>query len=603
MALSHDLISQFAKVINNDKKAKSESTSYGTTVEYNGSTYVKLDGSDLLTPVETTADTKAGERVTVLIKDHTATVTGNLSSPAARKGDVQENHDKIAEFDNVMAYKVTTENIEAVNATIENLKAKVASYSSMTAVVADIETLQSKFASLDKVNAQDVDALNAEIENIKSKFGEFTEISTEDLEAMNADIATLKSYTASFTYVSAERLTAALADIKELDAKKLSAEDASLKYANIDFSNIGKAAIEQFYATSGIIKDLVIGDTSVTGKLVGVTIVGDLIEGGTVKADKLVVLGEDGLYYKLNTNGVTTTAEQTEYNSLNGSVITAKTITAEKVKVDDLVAFDATIGGFNITNSSIYSGAKESVTNTTRGIYLDKNGQISFGDADNYIRYYKMSDGTYKLEISADSISIKSGSVSTSLNDALDDINNKVSNCEVAIEQNRSALEIRATKKEVLDAVAKASSDLENTISDEYVNKNNYATDKDTTSKRIEGVEKHAEDNTKAISDSTKSADDKISNLSKTLSKYFKFDTNGLTIGSGENSLKLVLDNNEIGFFKNNQKIAWWDGNYLHTGNIEVATNERAQFGNFAFIPRSDGSLMFLKVSDTEVSN
>ena len=599
MGLSSDLISQFVKVTNIDKKTSKESTVYGTTVEYNGSKYVKLDGSELLTPVSTTSDTKAGERVTVMIKDHTAIITGNISSPAARTEDVQENHNKIAEFDNVMAYKVTTENIEAVNATIENLKAKVASYSSMTAVVADIETLQSKFASLDKVNAQDVDALNAEIENIKSKFGEFTEISTEDLEAMNADIATLKSYTASFTYVSAERLTAALADIKELDAKKLSAEDAALKYANIDFSNIGKAAIEQFYATSGIIKDLVIGDTSVTGKLVGVTIIGDLIEGGTVKADTLVILGEDGLYYKLNTNGVTTTAEQTEYNSLNGSIITAKTITAEKVKVDDLVAFDATIGGFNITNSSIYSGAKESVTNTTRGIYLDKNGQISFGDADNYIRYYKMSDGTYKLEISADSISIKSGSVSTSLNDALDDINNKVSNCEVAIEQNRSAIEIRATKNEVLDTVAKASSDLENTISEEYVNKGNYATDKDAASKRIDGVEKQAESNTKAISDSTKSADEKISNLNKTLSKYFTFDTNGLTIGSGENSLKLVLDNKEIGFFKNNQKIAWWDGNYLHTGNIEVATNERAQFGNFAFIPRSDGSLMFLKVSDT----
>ena len=132
------------------------------------------------------------------------------------------------------------------------------------------------------------------------------------------------------------------------------------------------------------------------------------------------------MYYKLNTNGVTTTAEQTEYNSLNGSVITAKTITAEKVKVDDLVAFDATIGGFNITNNAIYSGAKESVTNTTRGIYLDKNGQISFGDADNYIRYYKASDDTYKLEISANSVSIKSGSGSSSLDESLDELNDKV---------------------------------------------------------------------------------------------------------------------------------------------------------------------------------
>lgn len=601
MALSHDLISQFAKVINNDKKAKSESTSYGTTVEYNGSTYVKLDGSDLLTPVETTADMKPGERVTVLIKDHTATVTGNLSSPAARKGDVEEIGNKISEVEILVADKVSAEQLEVEKGRIDNLVTEnLRIKEHLEASDAEIDTLQSDYVVVnEKLTAHDAAIENLDAKKIDAEIVESTYATIENLEATNVKVNNLESTYGEFEDLTTKKFTAIDADIKKLDTEKLSATTADAKYATIDFSNIGMAAIQKLFTDSGIIGDLVVSEGHITGKLVGVTIIGDLIEGGTVKADKLVVLGEDGLYYKLNTNGVTTTAEQTEYNSLNGSVITAKSITAEKVKVDDLVAFDATIGGFNITNNSIYSGAKESVTNTTRGIYLDKNGQISFGDANNYIRYYKMSDGTYKLEISADSISIKSGSGGTSLNDALDDLNNKVANCEVAIEQNRSAIEIRATKNEVLNAVAKASNDLENTISDEYVNKYNYTTDKDTTSKRIEGVEKHAEDNTKAISDSTKSADDKISNLSKTLSKYFKFDTNGLTIGSGENSLKLVLDNNEIGFFKNNQKIAWWDGNYLHTGNIEVATNERAQFGNFAFIPRSDGSLMFLKVSDT----
>lgn len=601
MALSHDLISQFAKVINNDKKAKSESASYGTTVEYNGSTYVKLDGSDLLTPVETTADTKAGERVTVLIKDHTATVTGNLSSPAARKGDVEEIGNKISEVEILVADKVSAEQLEVEKGRIDNLVTENLQIKEhLEASDAEIDTLQSDYVVVnEKLTAHDAAIENLDAKKIDAEIVESTYATIENLEATNVKVNNLESTYGEFEDLTTKKFTAIDADIKKLDTEKLSATTADAKYATIDFSNIGMAAIQKLFTDSGIIGDLVVSEGHITGKLVGVTIIGDLIEGGTVKADKLVVLGENGLYYKLNTNGVTTTAEQTEYNSLNGSVITAKSITAEKVKVDDLVAFDATIGGFNITNSSIYSGAKESVTNTTRGIYLDKNGQISFGDADNYIRYYKASDGTYKLEISSDSISIKSGSGSTSLNDALDDINNKVADCEVAIEQNRSAIEIRATKNEVLDTVAKASSDLENTISEEYVNKNNYATDKDTTSKRIDGVEEHAENNTKAISDSTKSADDKISNLTKTLSKYFKFDTNGLTIGSGENSLKLVLDNNEIGFFKNNQKIAWWDGNYLHTGNIEVATNERAQFGNFAFIPRSDGSLMFLKVSDT----
>lgn len=91
MELSNDLISQFVKITNdNDVETKKETTVYGTTVEHNGTTYVKLDGSELLTPISTTAATKPGERVTVMIKNHTATVTGNLSSPAARSDDVKD---------------------------------------------------------------------------------------------------------------------------------------------------------------------------------------------------------------------------------------------------------------------------------------------------------------------------------------------------------------------------------------------------------------------------------------------------------------------------------------------------------------------------------
>lgn len=428
MALSHDLISQFAKVINNDKKAKSESTSYGTTVEYNGSTYVKLDGSDLLTPVETTADTKAGERVTVLIKDHTATVTGNLSSPAARKGDVEEIGNKISEVEILVADKVSAEQLEVEKGRIDNLVTEnLRIKEHLEASDAEIDTLQSDYVVVnEKLTAHDAAIENIDAKKIDAEIVESTYATIENLEATNVKVNNLESTYGEFEDLTTKKFTAIDADIKKLDTEKLSATTADAKYATIDFSNIGTAAIEKLFSDSGIIGDLVVSEGHITGKLVGVTIIGDLIEGGTVKADKLVVLGEDGLYYKLNTNGVTTTAEQTEYNSLNGRVITAKTITAEKVKVDDLVAFDATIGGFNITNSSIYSGAKESVTNTTRGIYLDKNGQISFGDADNYIRYYKASDGTYKLEISANNISIKSGSGSSSLDESLDELNDKV---------------------------------------------------------------------------------------------------------------------------------------------------------------------------------
>ena len=60
--------------------------------------------------------------------------------------------------------------------------------------------------------------------------------------------------------------------------------------------------------------------------------------------------------------------------------------------------------------------------------------------------------------------------------------------------------------------------------------------------------------------------------------------------------MNVLLDNDMIRFTKNGQEFGWWDGVDFHTGNIVVEVNERAQFGNFAFIPRSNGSLDFLKV-------
>ena len=228
--------------------------------------------------------------------------------------------------------------------------------------------------------------------------------------AQTAVNAVAKSY-GEFAGLTVKNFKAVNADIENLNTKKLDAESANIKFANIDFSNIGKAAMEYFYAQSGLIKDVVVGDQKITGHLIGVTISGDLIEGNTVKAEKLVVLGEDGLYYKLNVNalGEAVASSDAKYqNGLDGSVIIAKSVTAEKVSVKDLVAFGATIGGLNITDGSLYSGVKDSINNTTQGFYVDKNGQLYLGDAENFLRYYKAKDGTYKLAISAKSVTFGS---------------------------------------------------------------------------------------------------------------------------------------------------------------------------------------------------
>ena len=82
----------------------------------------------------------------------------------------------------------------------------------------------------------------------------------------------------------------------------------------------------------------------------------------------------------------------------------------------------------------------------------------------------------------------------------------------------------------------------------------------------------------------------------ETLEKHFDFALDGLTIKAGENAMSLKLDNGLVSFRKNGQQFGWWDGVDFHTGNIIIDVNERAQFGNFAAIPRSNGGLSWLKV-------
>ena len=421
MNLSSDLISQFVKATKNDTKSKNETTLFGTVV-YDGRTYVKIDGSDLLTPVSTTTDVQDGERVTVMIKNHSATITGNISSPAARTDDVKEIGSQISEFEIVIADKVSTKELEAEQARIDTLVSEnVTIKEKLTATEADISELEADNVTInEKLTAAEADIGDLETTKLDAEIANITYATIESLEATNADIYNLRATYGEFVDLTADRFTAVDASIDTLEAEKLSAKDAELTYANIDFSNISKATMEWFYAQSGLIENVVVGDGTITGNLVGVTIKGDLIEGNTVKADKLVIKGSDGIYYKLNFEGGTfKDGESVPTDTLHGSVITANSITAEKISVKDLVAFDATIGGLKITDGSIYSGVKSAIDNTTRGIYMDSEGQAAFGDGTNFIKYYKDQNGQYKLEISAASIVL--GASNKTVEDAISD--------------------------------------------------------------------------------------------------------------------------------------------------------------------------------------
>ena len=569
MALSTDLISQFVKVTKDEAKDNKGSTVYGEVVKYNNKDYVKIDGSDLLTPISSSSIVvDDGERVSILIKDHNATVTGNITSPAGTDKSVQNVSQKVTELYSVVAEKATFEQLEAEKARIDDLVAdNVTIKEQLTADSADIRDLKAKDVTIEgKLAAAEADIENLETKKLDASVADIKYATIENLNSTNADIHNLTGEFADFKVATVDRLNANDANIESLQTNKLDAKDAAIKYANIDFSNINEAAVQKLFSDSGIIKDLIVSEGKITGELVGVTIKGDLIEGGTLVADKLVVKGENGLYYKLNTDGVTTEAEQTEYNSLNGQVIAAKSITATKIAVDDLVAFGATIGGFKISTDSIYSGVKESVNNTTRGIYMDDQGQMAVGDSQNFVKYYMDENGAYKLDISAKSI--KFGASNSSIEDAISDSKTEITR-EYSSLINETASQISSTVDELSSTV--------NSNSESIVHINNSI---NVTSQDINLVKT-------TMSNIQNAVNGKVS--SDEIKEWARFDGATLELGASNQPFKARLTTTELAFYQGSNKVAWISNNELHI--LTAIITQSIGVGNFTFV--DEGSMGF----------
>lgn len=145
MTISDDLISKFVKITNDgNKQEPKESVVYGTATKYNGEMYVKIDGSDLLTPANTTTDIDEGERVTIMIKNHEATITGNITSPSAKLSEVRAIN---VDIENLVArdseiYNSTIENFDVIDGVIEDLKADYAEIEELVATKAEIGDLR-----------------------------------------------------------------------------------------------------------------------------------------------------------------------------------------------------------------------------------------------------------------------------------------------------------------------------------------------------------------------------------------------------------------------------------------------------------------------------
>lgn len=218
MALSKDLISQFVKATNDNKDQAEETTLYGTIVENGGVRYVRLDGSELLTPYTSIVAVNVGERVRVSIGKHTAVVTGNISSPAARSGDVDDLNTKVTEFESVVAGKVDVIDFNAEKGRIDSLEVKQTQTDELVAKKADID--------LANVN-------NAWIQNGIIKDGSIGSATIHDGAITNVKIADASIEAAKIKSINADTITAGTIKTDRLIITGPDGEDSIVKAINL----------------------------------------------------------------------------------------------------------------------------------------------------------------------------------------------------------------------------------------------------------------------------------------------------------------------------------------------------------------------------------
>lgn len=203
---------------------------------------------------------------------------------------------------------------------------------------------------------------------IQRDFDEYKMLYAEELKANEGEFEKIRADVASFEKNYTEYLLA---------------EDGTFRFVQIDKANIDAAWIDDLMVKGKFIAENVNAATgSFSRYLAGVNIVGDNITGGTISTERLIIRDPDsntGILYEIN-NGIVEQADLTEEQlkrlTLDGRIITAESITAEKINVVDLFSQNITAtGDFNLGSGGALVYDAETDTITIRASQISIGGK------------------------------------------------------------------------------------------------------------------------------------------------------------------------------------------------------------------------------------
>ena len=647
MSISNDLIKQFVQITKDQSPVKQASTVYGTVVEYEGKSYVQIDGSELLTPVETSAEMASGERVAVTIKDHSAVVTGNLTNPSAGsntvaniKGDLNNIGSQIAEFEIVIADKVSTKDFEANNATINNLIAGKASIKDLDVVNANIKNLQAEDAKINNLVAEKADIKDLTVANGKIENLEATKATIEDLKAASADIkdltadiakiSTLIGGTASIDEVHSIILTSANttidnaviknAMIESITADKIAAGSINTNKVNIQSEDGGiviAKSTQQFKDQNGKVRVQIGKDATgnFTFCLFSQDGVGILLDETGIKAgavpDGLVVndmvadnanisggkLDISSVVTAINGNSTTIKSSIIKFDDTGQSLTVAfNTLKDSVASIEDLV-IDGDLAGImeqvktNTTSIGVMQGSINTLINNTT--ITKDNGEV-----------VQLKDDYSMTKQTVNQLTTKIGTLETNFNNGIKEVTDKQTELKANLDGFKTTVSSTyATIVDTDDAIRNAENALNNNIAsttdkvkndtlteadNKYANKSDYEEFKKVTSSSIEQTNN-------AVNIKFQNTTSQITNMSGELNEFkssvttnINFTENGIDIGKSNSQFSVNISNDKMSFKDDGEEVAYVSNKEMLITDANIESSLR--LGAFKFIPRTNGN-------------
>ena len=286
MSLSSDLASQFAKVTNDSSRNTNGTKLYGTITMLGEAPHVKLDGTEELTPISRTVEVAEGDRVEVMIANHSATVTGNLTDPSigvVRAGNLES---KITQTATEIRSEVSdldgrfSENIATVENGIRNdMATSLASMSeTLTGLSNDLTGLGEDLTGLEESTNSSISTINASIEsitlNVSNLDSKITQTAAEIRSEVSAEVTDLNATIANTETGIRDTISVEVAslDSKITQTATSIQTDVSAKFETVDgeiekFSTF-KQTVEgfSFMGTGGTVK-INGGDINLTGAI------------------------------------------------------------------------------------------------------------------------------------------------------------------------------------------------------------------------------------------------------------------------------------------------------------------------------------------------